>query len=108
MIPEPPPELNGMEVAAWDSGYERGRREQWQPIATAPKDGTQVLVHDCGATMVSVYVTDPHGVGVGWYDNGIMNPPPTHWMPLPPVPASVPKEIVRFVADQITPLIGGK
>ena len=27
MIPEPPPELNGMEVAAWDSGYERGRRE---------------------------------------------------------------------------------
>ena len=28
MIPEPPPELNGMEVAAWDSGYERGRREK--------------------------------------------------------------------------------
>lgn len=57
--------------------------EGWQPIETAPKDGTWII----GAT--------PHGVtplrwGVSWDDqhwaNGCVVYQPTHWMPLPAAP----------------------
>lgn len=54
----------------------------WRPIDSAPKDGTSVLVHDEGATMIAWFNEDD---GV-WFDNGPMNPPPQFWMPLPPDP----------------------
>lgn len=31
-------------------------------------------------------IDNEHGNIAGWWDNGIMNPPPTHWMPLPAPP----------------------
>lgn len=58
--------------------------QTWQPIETAPKNGTEVLVYDDGAIMVSSWLDD--GQRAGWWDNGLMDPPPTHWMPLPPPP----------------------
>ena len=91
MIPEPPPELNGMEVAAWDSGYERGRREQWQPIATAPRDRTTVLGYTPHASVLvgDVYYEPDEEAWRRLPDDHVK---PTHWMPLPAAPASAPKE----------------
>jgi hypothetical protein len=75
----------------------------WQPIETAPKDGTPVLAFgftageingpgDCEAIEVATY-EGPGGdwPGFDWsiagdaYANWIA---PTHWMPLPPPPAA--------------------
>ena len=77
-------------------------REAWQPIETAPKDGTQVLlsngtdveqgwwIHDEGGIiehrdMDGRYTGQTESDGfIGWWDvSGCMQPEPTHWMPLP-------------------------
>ena len=85
---------------------------EWQPINTAPKDGTEVLVFrmDCGCTAiahVAFYRSEeawdecplPDWESkeeyVGWWSyirnsisqeklDGVYTP--THWMPLPPDP----------------------
>jgi len=53
----------------------------WQPIATAPRDGTRVLVceHDAPLGDVSVDWLDKDGKWLG---------SPTHWRPLPAPPAA--------------------
>ena len=76
----------------------------WQPIETAPKDGTQIDVWAKGYRIPDVkWGTPPHVCYGGycdscptrecWYDaNGLAldedsGEEPTHWMPLPPPPA---------------------
>ena len=54
----------------------------WQPIETAPKDGTPILVFDEGAICIATFADDY------WWDNGAMTIPPTHWMPLPDPPVA--------------------
>lgn len=78
----------------------------WQPIETAPKDGTQVLL--CQATDAGGNPIEPLGifcqVAAWWQEEEDPNEPgewivycsipaepklffdPTHWMPLPPNP----------------------
>ena len=85
----------------------------WKPIATAPKDGTLILVHfkSKGVRAVSWdspfhdEVTEENGIWCvdddkhgpyglrGYNDDGPTAP--THWMPLPapPLPASEAKEL---------------
>lgn len=63
-------------------------RMTWQPIATAPKDGTEVLVTD-GTTYAVASWYDAGGewrdVGdIGW--GGMEGALPTHWMALPALP----------------------
>jgi hypothetical protein len=63
----------------------------WQPIATAPKDGTRFLAACPDGTIDFFHWQDarPH---VGWRDSFIWVYPegradgPTHWLPLPPAP----------------------
>ena len=69
---------------------------EWQPIETAPKDGTAILV-TCGE-LFAVVEWDEHAAsypsneGVGWRDAGdigwagTQGHMPTHWMPLPQPP----------------------
>ena len=62
------------------------RERQWQPIETAPKDGTMVLVFTNGHMDVTSW---PENWGGKWpsaymaYAEGLE---PTHWMPLPAPP----------------------
>ena len=59
---------------------------EWQPIDTAPKDGTDVLVW-CGGAMFIACME----VGRWFFDRTdySVKPLPTHWMPLPAPPENV-------------------
>jgi hypothetical protein len=75
---------------------------EWQPIETAPKDGTDVIVMymhiETQCVFNAFYASEGHGWekrDVGWWSyehsevsrillNDFMTP--THWMPLPPPP----------------------
>lgn len=66
--------------------------EQWQPIETAPKDGTRILLGWKGASVmpqaIARWLTD------GWSIDsplaGRFVRPPTHWQPLPLPPKESP------------------
>lgn len=55
--------------------------QDWQPIATAPKDGTMILVSD-GQKVAAAHCVQQYGFSV--YCTGIGNL--TCWQPLPPPP----------------------
>jgi hypothetical protein len=83
----------------------KAEAERWQPIETAPKDGTEILLTN-GKTVAEgqwcdeePYIReyrDADGRWIdqqesdgfeGWMDwSGGMKPDPTHWMPLPAAP----------------------
>jgi len=56
---------------------------EWQPIETAPKDGTRVLLGFMGGTVLSGSWRH------GWAADGSLQNDlrPTHWQPLPNPPA---------------------
>ena len=67
---------------------------EWQPIETAPKDGTAVLMVDANEQVVAKWMEPLEGGEGGWvmfrkldfsFGNAlaILFPNPTHWMPLP-------------------------
>lgn len=55
----------------------------WQPIETAPKDGTEVLAWDGSYLWIVEYMT---GTWLTPRDEGWMRLHVTHWMPLPEPP----------------------
>lgn len=84
---------------------------EWQPIDTAPRDGTEILLFGACGCRVGYFDTEfndePYGTRPysGWWSfEGEISPefpawrdldvieaknPPTHWMPLPEPPDSV-------------------
>jgi hypothetical protein len=73
-------------------------RSAWQPISTAPKDGTEIMVlntHDDNHG----YCTEKGQIGIAYWGkalskerwcstvccDGVSYFEPTHWMPLPPL-----------------------
>ncbi len=68
--------------------------QEWQPIETAPRDGTRILGYSpskdatvCETWWVEDYLQDEWGVYIGgWDDDWDLNRKPTHWMPLPEPP----------------------
>lgn len=77
---------------------------KWQPIETAPKDGTEILVYKNVATVDIIHIASwvnqdewmhETECGDGWWsytENSVSQRMlegykyPTHWMPLPPLP----------------------
>ena len=97
------------EAAALAAPAERG--VQWQPIETAPKDGTEVLLYAPGRLTYGAW-TEPSDVPEIKYRDGFApepeweefapfwsswdggfteDHPPTHWMPLPDAPGATTK-----------------
>lgn len=73
------------------------QQEAWQPIETAPKDYTEILLWQPNSNVYTGrYFSDGlrlrYGMfGEGWYWAGYSEKPtgpvqPTHWMPLPAPP----------------------
>ena len=60
----------------------------WQPIETAPKDGTKFLAYEGGAENkhYECWWQDDFSNWSGWQDWWDSEPEPTHWMPLPEPP----------------------
>ena len=58
---------------------------EWQPIETAPKDGTVILVFEpgCGMAIVSWKPKSRPN----WHDDHGATMHPTMWMPLPDAPS---------------------
>lgn len=59
----------------------------WQDIATAPRDGSEVLANTAGLGRIVVYWDDDEsqwGTGLGYLHRDA----PTHWIPLPPLPTT--------------------
>lgn len=58
---------------------------EWQPIYTAPKDGTRILVHGNYGFAIANWAGDnyPHWVDC---DGRMEDEACTHWMPLPEPP----------------------
>lgn len=61
---------------------------QWQPIETAPKDGTKEILLSNGIDIVLSHFDEDAQIWL-YYDNFrecILKYYPTHWMPLPEKP----------------------
>jgi hypothetical protein len=76
---------------------ERQARE-WRPIATAPRDGTGIIVYSPEAeesfcVFTAHCLEGPPGE-FDWYDvcEGPVDVTLTHWQPLPPPPRALPDE----------------
>ena len=62
----------------------------WQPIETAPRDGTRVLMIRAGEQAAWVGSWNLYGTDNGWWDDAreldLKERPPTYWQPLPDPP----------------------
>jgi hypothetical protein len=59
-------------------------KKQWQPIETAPKDESVLLLLENPRNIIEAYMTE-----TGWVDcwcSYVAPYKPTHWMPLPEPP----------------------
>ncbi len=63
---------------------------EWQPIETAPKDGTRVMLFRAGRKIcLGGYVTPSWALTLeGWKNSHGNFFEPTHWMPLPLPPTN--------------------
>lgn len=67
-------------MSAWDGSI--GDPHGWQPMATAPKDGTRVLL--CLSGEVAIGNLDPEDYNDGWaMEHGDIWPAPEGWQLLP-------------------------
>lgn len=71
------------------SGAVSAEPPAWQPIETAPRDGTKILVYIQSASLDWRIVARAFDEHDGWYsDPGKHHVRPTHWMPLPDPPSA--------------------
>jgi hypothetical protein len=68
-----------------DKALELAQREEWQPIVTAPEDGFHLLLYRPDICFVGYYAARGDWV-ISAPGLPLMDPQPTHWMPLPKPP----------------------
>lgn len=69
---------------------EREARMQWQPIETAPTDGTRILLCGKGGKIADGYYGQPDGfANPKQFVWPYIHANPTHWMPLQAPPAAL-------------------
>jgi hypothetical protein len=86
----------------------------WQPIETAPKDGTLVIAfyadrHGHGRYSLRYWAAGDWGArSEGWSDQHrqLRSSDPTHWMPLPPPPAASVSMGTSGASEPIPPVEG--
>lgn len=61
----------------------------WQPIETAPKDGTRILVYNCVVGVYGSAYEDGEWPLRYWHQTGVWYPRPNLWMPFPNDPGGV-------------------
>jgi hypothetical protein len=61
---------------------------EWQPIETAPRDGTRVIVADTDVWMTCARFWPCNMHWIEDAASGLRLNEPTHWMPAPPPPRS--------------------
>lgn len=84
---------------AEDQAFSKGMdlaTPEWQPIETAPKDGTPILCFNGGNNSIKPHITTDHYrnksrgnhyTGFGYENKSHW--PHTHWMPLPNPPEGI-------------------
>ena len=84
--------------ACWQAAWQAAQAAQpvhsgWKPIASAPKDGADVLLF-CDRVHIGDYLPGVYewNAGAWWIEGGQITGNPTHWMPLPPPPIHDTKE----------------
>lgn len=66
--------------------WQAAQQAQWQPIETAPRDGTEIVIlTDIGESFVAYFGTATKKWHEVFADN-IIREQAAHWMPLPPEP----------------------
>lgn len=76
-------------IAALKAAIALMRGQSWQPISTAPRDGSEVLISNFGrSVVVASYERDYGGWCYRWhpYDGPSVYGDATHWQPLPTPP----------------------
>jgi len=75
-------------------------KRKWQPIETAPRDGTRIIVNQSNTMFhkfAEVHWGQAPNYKIGWvgHDNEgtYLSKNPTHWMPLPDAPAADAAEV---------------
>ena len=95
--------IHGTHLREFCPQCEKDEPELWQPIETAPKDGTRIILGKAAGYVMawagSGYWFNrepcPHhppckpGTHTGWTDGLDTYATPTHWMPLPPPPKTL-------------------
>jgi gamma-glutamylcyclotransferase (GGCT)/AIG2-like uncharacterized protein YtfP len=66
--------------------------QTWQPIESAPKDGTRIIIFGSerhNKVLAHGVVSQSYFSGGLWQAGGFTVFEPTHWVPLPPAPETV-------------------
>lgn len=87
--PEVPPEDHAVAPTPyWTASIEPASSPAWEPIASCPKDGTDVILFAAGGIFLGSYVQwdgePPEGERNGWwwtFDGCYLDLEPSHWMP---------------------------
>jgi hypothetical protein len=59
----------------------------WQPIETAPRDGSRFLAYENrDVSYYPCWWRNDYLIWEGWQDDWDSEPDPSHWQPLPPPP----------------------
>ena len=68
-------------------------RQQWQPIDDEARNGEERILSDGIYTITGKWIRTPHDIDWGcefcfMSEHRLIDPQPTHWMPLPAPPMS--------------------